>query len=125
MPQPRHVRITAALTQGRGMGLAADARPGPTQTLEMEAFLTPDGQMDAANRRRQQPVRALQEGHEIWSGRLVAIDQGWALTAASGEDAPLWYLTAQRLRPGEHLTLHTPNGDALVFRVVNVTAVDA
>jgi hypothetical protein len=118
MPTPYQFRIVAALTQDHG-------RPTDTQTLEMLVLLTPDARLAPANAAGHPFVRRLQNGSVIWSGHLVMADEGWALRTTNGEDTPLWYLTTQRLRPGEHLTLHAPDGHDLVFRVVNVTGMNA
>jgi hypothetical protein len=124
MPQLQHAHVVAVLTQGGGI-----LQDDPPQSLELMAFLTPDAHLDLANRRLEPPVRRLRAGDEIWAGSLVPLDQEegasarWALRSAKGEDGPLWGLTVQRLRPGEHVTLHAPDGATLVFRVVNVTVV--
>jgi hypothetical protein len=118
MPAPHHVRIVAALTQDHRRSRGA-------QTLELRVFLTPDGRLAPANAEVEPPVRRMQAGAVIWSGRLVTADAGWALRAVNGEDTPLWYFSARRLHPGEHLTLHAPEGYDLVYRVVNVTTVEA
>jgi len=120
MPQPRHTRILAVLTAGRGQSSLSGS-----ETLELQAFLTPDARLDFANHRIEQPVRRLRDEQPTWTGWLFAAEGGWALRGGNGEDAPLWHLTADRLRPGEHLTLRGPDGEDLVFRVVNVTAVEA
>jgi len=117
MPQPRQVCIIAVLVRVSGK----QPEDG-IQILELQAFLTPDGRMDIANHRTEQPARRMRGEQEIWAGWLLGIERGWALRSATGEDAPLWHLTADQLRPGEHLTLRAPEGDDLVFRVVNVTA---
>jgi hypothetical protein len=120
MPQPRHARIVAVLTSSRRTA----SEPG-AQVLELLAFLTPDGRMDLANHRLEQPVRRLLGGQETWTGWLVSVEQGWALRSANGEDTPLWFLAVERLRPGEHITVRAPDGDEQVFRVVNVTTMHA
>jgi hypothetical protein len=119
MPQPRHTRILAVLTGSRERSSLSGS-----DTLELQAFLTPDARLDLANQRIEQPVRRLRDAQPIWTGWLFAAEGVWALRSGSGEDAPLWYLIADRLRPGEHLTLRGPDGEALAFRVVNVTAVE-
>lgn len=119
MPQPRHTRIVAVLTSGREQPSISGA-----ETLELHAFLTPDARLDLANQRIEQPVRRLRDGRPTWIGWLFAAEEKWALRGDNGEDAPLWLVNVDRLRPGEHLTLHGPDGEDLVFRVVNVTAAE-
>jgi hypothetical protein len=119
MPHPRHARIVAILTSDRRIASDSGA-----QMVEMLAYLTPDGRMDLANQRIEQPVRRLLDGRETWAGWLVSVEQGWALRSTNGEDTPLWFLKVDRLRPGEHVTIRSPDGDEQVFRVVNVTTMD-
>jgi hypothetical protein len=117
MPRPQLLRIVAvSIRHGR--------RSQGVQSLEMIVFLTPDGRLDQANCKTEQPILLRRNSTVTWTGRLICTDDGWVLRATNGEDTPLWRLGAQRLRPGEHLTLLAPDGDDLVFRVVNVTAVE-
>jgi len=39
---------------------------------------------------------------------------------ASDPEEPIWSLSLKLLRPGAYVTLHRPNGEELVFRIVQV-----
>ena len=93
------------------------------QAIELLACLTRDGSLDDAARgvpAEYWRVRRLQQGQEVWTGHLFHTDRGWQLRRDGGEDEPLLAVATHRLRPGEHLVLHQPDGQELVFRVVNV-----
>jgi hypothetical protein len=103
---------------------AADRPQGDlADRLELQLCLTPQGQID-------EPAFALAPlpwlarrilpdgtGH---TGEVVPRDGGWALRHAHSEDAPLWALEGRVFRPGELVSLRRPDGEELVFRVVNV-----
>jgi len=91
--------------------------------LELTAALTPQGALnEAAFGDAPWPTRrVLPDGREI-VGELVRADARWALRGAAGEDAPLWAFEGRVFRPGEYVTLRRPDGDELVFRIVDVRA---
>jgi hypothetical protein len=113
MPTIRRVRIVAV--QSGIHALPADA---PTQSLDILAFLTPEGRLHPFV--GEQPARRLSAGKETWSGVLLHADYGWVLRTGHSEDEPLSRLSIRQVRPGEHLTLRDPDGSELVFQVVNV-----
>src|ERR1700733_5284141 len=89
--------------------------------LEVSAVLTPQGMLDEAGFGAEPwpSLRVLPDGREI-AGELVRADAGWALRGTAGEDAPLWDFEWRVMRPGEYVTLRRPDGDELVFRIVDV-----
>ena len=88
--------------------------------LELAASLTPQAALDEAAFAAAWPARrVLPDGREF-AGELVRADAGWALRGAAGEDSPLWNFEGRVFRPGEYVTLRRPNGDELVFRIVDV-----
>jgi hypothetical protein len=93
--------------------------------LELTVVLTPQGQLDdaafAADPTPWPSRRILPDGAEH-VGELVGLEGGWALRSALSEDAPLWALEGKVYRPGELVTLRRPDGQELVFRIVNVEA---
>jgi len=54
---------------------------------------------------------------------LVRLDGEWSMRSTRGEDEPLWRVEARSIRPGEYVTLHRPDGDSLMYRVVGVDEV--
>jgi hypothetical protein len=89
--------------------------------LELTAALTPQGALDeAAFGGSPLPVlRVLPDGREL-ALELVRAGARWALRGPAGEDAPLWDLEGRVFRPGEYVTLRRPDGDELIFRIVDV-----
>jgi hypothetical protein len=89
--------------------------------MELTATLTPLAALDeAAFDGSPWPVlRVLPSGRELHSG-LVRVDDAWALRGPAGEDAPLWAFEGRVFRPGEYVMLRRPDGDELVFRIVDV-----
>ena len=67
-------------------------------------------------------------GHPEQSGEVALIDGGggfWAVRRSHGEDEPLWVLESDVLRPGEIVSVRSPDGARLLFRVVAVDQQDA
>jgi len=117
MERPDLTRIVAALSR------AAHSPTGDTaQVIELLACLTPDGCLDEAARIPAEywRIKWWQHGRVAWTGHLFYGGRGWLLRRDGAEDEPFLKLEATRLRPGEHLILHQPDGQVLGFRVVNV-----
>jgi hypothetical protein len=112
------VTMLLAYAPGRPEGDLSDR-------LELRVCLTPQGQLDdaafAASPLPWPSLRVLPDGGER-PGALVALETGWALRSVRSEDDPLWALEGRVFRPGELVTLRRPDGEELVFRVVNVEA---
>lgn len=88
--------------------------------LELRVALTKQAHLDDTGTPPPWPARrVLPDGRE-WLGELVHAAEGWALRGAAGEDAPLWDVVGQVFRPGEYVTLRRPDGEELVFRIVDV-----
>jgi len=89
--------------------------------LELTAALTPQGALDEAafGDPPWQARRVLPDGNEL-AGEVVRAGGGWALRGPAGEDAPLWDFDGRVFRPGEYVTLRRPDGDELIFRIVDV-----
>ena len=87
--------------------------------LELTAALTPQAALDEAAPAGWPARRVLPDGTER-AGELVRAGAGWALRGAAGEDSPLWDFEGRVFRPGEYVTLRRPDGDELVFRIVDV-----
>ena len=89
--------------------------------LELTVALTPQGGLDEAafGEAPWATRRLLPDGREL-AGQLVRAGDGWVLLGPAGEDGPAWDLEGRVFRPGEYVTLRRPNGDELIFRVVDV-----
>jgi hypothetical protein len=89
--------------------------------LELNAPLTPQGQLDETN--YQPPpwpaLRTLPDGRSR-ATELVHEENGWALRGVGSADAPLWNFEGNIFRPGEYVHLRRPTGEELVFRIVEV-----
>lgn len=113
--------MTALLAQGPGFP-EGDTEHG----LVLTACLTPQGQVDTvAYEADPLPwiAKRFWPDREPWTGELIRVDEtGWALRPVSGEDEPLWDLEARIFRPGDYITLRRPDGEELIFRIVNVEA---
>ncbi len=112
-------RVVALLAHGPGLP-EGDTLHG----MELHLCLNGQGELDlGAYKADPQPwrVRRYWPHREDWWGQLIEVEGlGWALRAESDPDEPLWQFTLRRLRPGEYLTLRRPNGEELVFRIVQV-----
>jgi hypothetical protein len=119
MDGPRLSRLTAVLTRGPGQP-AGDTGCG----IEIELCLNDRGQIDPACA-GDEPwrVRRFWPNRKDWRGQLVLVDDGWAIRGIDGDDEPVWNLQNHILRPGEYLTLVSPDNVELVFRIVNVETV--
>ncbi len=121
MSEPRLSRLTAVLARAPG-------RPegDPQCGIEIELCLDQRGQPratcpDAAPWR----VRRFWPDRDDWQGELVALEDGWGVRGSGDDDDdPVWEMQSRMLRPGEYLTLMRPNDGELVFRIVNVEAID-
>ncbi|MDQ2801744.1 MAG: hypothetical protein M3Y41_03290 [Pseudomonadota bacterium] len=108
-------RVTAVLVRAPGLP-EGDTRTG----VELTVCLDQRGQIQAScPGDAPWPVRRFWEGRQDWHGALVPVASGWAVCGAN-EDAPLWELQARVLRPGEYLTLLSPDQGETQFRIVNV-----
>ena len=85
--------------------------------LELDATLTPQAALDGDG--PWQAMRMLPDGAER-PAELVRIDDGLALQGPAGADSALWNFEARMFRPGEYVTLRRPDGEELVFRIVDV-----
>ena len=83
----------------------------PHTTLDTVAHDDAGGSWHAERTRPDGAVRALE---------LVRLDEEWSMRSTRGEDEPLWRVEARSVRPGEYVTLHRPDGDSLIYRVVGV-----
>ena len=66
------------------------------------------------------PAERTRPDGTVRSLELVRLDGEWSMRSMRGEDEPLWRVEARSLRPGEYVTLHRPDGDSLIYRVVGV-----
>ena len=111
-------KITMLLANGPGKpeGDIADR-------IDLRVPLTMQGQVDEqAYGADDEPWpfrRTLPDGRSI-DGDVVRLESGWALRSARHEEAPLWALETKVVRPGEYAWLRAPDGQELVFRIVNV-----
>ena len=88
------------------------------QGLELTIPLTAQAQIDSGASGAQ--VRRFWPDREDWRGSLEQLEPGWALRNERSEDEPLWELELRVIRPGEYISLHRPDGDDAVFRIVSV-----
>ncbi len=99
--------------------------------LAMQVQLNAVGQLDRAawtasplgwSAKRTRP------GHPEQSGEVALIDGEldgfWAVRRSHGEDEPLWVLDSDVVRPGEIVSVRSPDGTRLLFRVVAVERQD-
>ena len=119
-------RVMAVLAQGPGQpdGDIEDR-------MEMQVRLNAVGQLDRA---------AWTAAPSGWSAVRTRPDQGeqsgevalidgeadgfWAVRRGPGGDEPLWVLDSEVVRPGEILSVRSPEGARLLFRVVAVERQD-
>ena len=68
-------------------------------------------------------------GRPEQSGEVALIDGEsdgfWAVRRSHGEDEPLWVLDSDVIRPGEIVSVRSPDGTRSLFRVVAVDQQDA
>jgi hypothetical protein len=112
------VNLVLAYAAGKPEGDVADR-------LELRVGLTPLGHIDEqayyADPESWPSLRVMPEGAE-YPGEVVLEEGGWALRSARSDDAPLCVMVGKVFRPGELVTLRRPDGEDLIFRVVNVEA---
>lgn len=111
-------RITMLLASGPGQPEGDVAH-----RLEAQVALTPQGMLDeAALQAGAWPTRhVLPDGSER-HGDIVRTAEGWALRGHAGADSPHSMIEAQLFRPGDYITLRPPDGEKLIFRIVDVQA---
>jgi hypothetical protein len=66
-------------------------------------------------------VHLVQSELPVWSSPLLRSDGAWKLRPGSTEESPLWQLRAHTMRPGDYLTLLSPDVVEQTFRIVNAT----
>lgn len=59
-----------------------------------------------------------QSGAEPHNLEIVRVDEGWALQSIRSEDDPFWTFEGHVYRPGELVSLRQPDGQNLLFRIV-------
>ena len=116
------VDVTMVLAQGPGRpeGDIADR-------ISMQVRLNSVGQLDraawTASPLGWSAVRTRPD-HEEQVGELALIDGEsdgfWAVRRSHGEDEPLWVLDSDVVRPGEIVSVRSPGGTQLLYRVVAV-----
>lgn len=109
-------KLTMLLAKGPG-------RPtGDLQDrLTMRLALNRQGQIDpAAYDTDPVPWLAIRErpGAQASHSELIRLDDGWALQSIVSEDDPLWLFEGHVFRPGELVRLRRPDGEVLIFRIV-------
>ena len=110
-------KITLLLAQGPGMpdGDIMDR-------LVLDLALTPQGQIDlGAYETASRPWLATREhsGSPPRHLEVIRIDEGWALQSTNSMDDPIWTFEGHVFRPGELVVLNRPDGETLLFRIVN------
>ena len=112
-------RVTALLAHAPGL-----PEGDITHGLEFTLCLDARGHIDlAAYGSAPLPWRTRRywPGRPDWWGELVRDDGShWALRRQGGEDEPIWTLSFGVMRPGALVSLHRPNGETLIYRIVKV-----
>jgi len=111
-------RVTALLASGPGLP-DGDVQQGMDITLVLDQGGRIGLETYYADPRPWR-VRRFRPDRPDWTGDLVREEEGWALRGGPAEDGPLWFLDVRGLHPGEYLTLRRPDGEELVYLVVNV-----
>lgn len=91
--------------------------------MDLRVCLTPLGQFDHAMFLTDPlpwPVQRFWPDRADWHGEIIQVDGAWAIRSERGDNEPVWTIEVGQVRPGEYLTLRRPDGDELVFRVVQV-----
>jgi hypothetical protein len=99
--------------------------------MAMQVRLNAVGQLDRAAWTAS-PVgwtaRRTRPSHPEQSGEIALIDGEsdgfWAVRRSHGEDEPLWVLDSDVVRPGEIVSVRSPDGTQFLFRVVAVDQQD-
>ena len=90
--------------------------------LTLNMALTSQGQIDlAAYDTAERPWLATREqpGHPPRDLEVIRIDERWALQSTNSLDDPIWTFEGHVFRPGELVVLNRPDGETLLFRIVN------
>lgn len=116
-------RITLLLAQGPGKpdGDIEDR-------LVLDIGLNAQGQIDGqAYETAERPWLAVRERHGGAARHLevIRLDEGWALQSTNSLDDPIWAFEGHVYRPGELVALKRPDGETLLFRIVNSERVQA
>ena len=114
-------RITLLLAQGPGK---PDGDIGDRLTLDLP--LNAQGQIDApAYDSAARPWLAVRDrpGGLPRELEVIRLDDGWALQSTNSLDDPIWAFEGHVYRPGELVVLKRPDGDTLLFRIVNIETV--
>jgi hypothetical protein len=111
-------RVTALLASGPGLP-DGDVQQGMDITLVLDQGGRIGLETYYADPRPWR-VRRFRPDRPDWTGDLVREEESWALRGGPAEDGPLWFLDVRGLHPGEYLTLRRPDGEELVYLVVNV-----
>lgn len=116
-------RITLLLAQGPGKpdGDIEDR-------LVLDIGLNAQGQIDGqAYDTAAQPWLAVRErsGGLARHLEVIRLDEGWALQSTNSLDDPIWAFEGHVYRPGELVALKRPDGETLLFRIVNSERVEA
>lgn len=115
-------RITLLLAQGPGKpdGDIEDR-------LVLDIGLNAQGQIDAqAYDTAARPWLAIRErpGGVARHLEVIRLDEGWALQSTNSLDDPIWAFEGHVYRPGELIVLKRPDGETLLFRIVNSEQVE-
>ena len=114
-------RITLLLAQGPG-------KPDGdiTDRLVLDIPLNSQGQIDA--QAYDDAARPWLATHERGGGsarplEVIRLDEGWALQSTNSLDDPIWAFEGHVYRPGELVVVKRPDGETLLFRIVNSESV--
>ncbi len=113
-------KVTLLLAQGPGK-----PEGDLEDRLEMMLDLTPQGQLDpAAYDAAPAPWLASRkrEGSSVRNLEIIRLDEGWALQSTNSGDDPIWVFDGHIYRPGELVRLRRPDGEEMLFRIVNTEA---
>ena len=109
-------KVTLVLAQGPGLpdGDLHDR-------ITMHLCLNQQGQIDVnAYQTAPEPWLAERDsgGHAPQALEVVRLDEGWALQSTNSMDDPVWAFEGHVFRPGELVSLHRPDGEHLLYRIV-------
>jgi len=110
MQAPRFATVIATLAVG-----PACPAGDPDVTLELQAPLTADAQIDPAGYAAASAycgARRLRAGQPDGSFGLVRLEEGWALRMETAEDGPVWPLDVRLLRRA-----HLPGRECRISRI--------
>ena len=110
-------RITLLLAQG------PDKPDGDLdEKLIMHIMLTGQGQIDPAAYEGTPEPWLAERSHGSGPTRsleVIRLDEGWALQSTNSLDDPIWMFEGHVYRPGELVRVQRPDGNELLFRIVN------